>query len=108
MKSNIPGTYTLNYNHTDKAGNSAEEVTNNGVVDTTAPVITLIGEQDSLLELFAPFSDPGATWAGLVDGEGALLGEGDVNTEKPGVYELVYSGLMLRVMWRIQSRVRLR
>ena len=41
----MPGTYTLTFDYTDSNGNAAATVTRTVVVeDTSAPVITLIGD----------------------------------------------------------------
>ena len=41
----VIGSYTVTYNVTDDAGNAATEVTRTvNVTDTTAPVITLVGD----------------------------------------------------------------
>jgi hypothetical protein len=46
---NVPGTYTITYNATDPAGNPATPMTRTvNVVDTTAPVITLNGNEPAL------------------------------------------------------------
>jgi hypothetical protein len=42
---NTPGSYALNYNYTDSNGNAASTVTRTvTVVDTTAPVLTIMGD----------------------------------------------------------------
>ena len=37
------------------------------------------------------YSDPGAIWFDVIDGEGDLLGVGDLNVSKLGIYVLSYS-----------------
>ena len=45
------GQYTVTYNVSDDAGNAASEVTRTvNVTDTTAPVITLVG--DAVVEIY--------------------------------------------------------
>ena len=45
VDTSVIGTYTVTYNVSDDAGNDASEVTRTvNVTDTTAPVITLVGD----------------------------------------------------------------
>ena len=54
------GTYTVTYNVTDSSGNAAVEVTRTvNVIDTTAPVITLVGSTPIDVEFSRPTSTPG-------------------------------------------------
>ncbi|MBW1297302.1 immunoglobulin-like domain-containing protein [Aquimarina litoralis] len=56
------GSYTIYYNATDAAGNAAVQVTRIvNVVDTIAPVITLIGDNPQVIELGVGYSELGAT-----------------------------------------------
>jgi hypothetical protein len=87
-----PGMYFLIYDHVDQTGNEAESITRTvTVVDTTAPVITLTGEPEIILEAGSKYIDPGASWTDIVDGNGVLVGQGDVDSLVPGVYQLTYS-----------------
>lgn len=61
--------WTITYNVDDAAGNSATEVIRTvNVVDTTSPVITLIGDAIVNLTQGQPFTDPGATAVDNLDG----------------------------------------
>ncbi|WP_298545949.1 immunoglobulin-like domain-containing protein [uncultured Aquimarina sp.] len=56
------GSYTIYYDATDAASNAAVQLTRTvNVVDTTAPVITLIGDNPQTIELGAGYSELGAT-----------------------------------------------
>ncbi|WP_299212178.1 immunoglobulin-like domain-containing protein [uncultured Aquimarina sp.] len=56
------GSYTIKYNATDASGNVATQVTRTiHVVDTTAPVITLTGDNPQTIELGAGYTELGAT-----------------------------------------------
>ncbi|WP_299212143.1 immunoglobulin-like domain-containing protein [uncultured Aquimarina sp.] len=56
------GSYTIYYDATDAAGNAAVQVTRTvNVVDTTAPVITLEGDNPQTIELGVGYSELGAT-----------------------------------------------
>ncbi len=90
-----PGTFTLTYNVSDSAGNEATPVTRTvKVVDQTAPVITLLGENPIEVNVGATFVDPGATALDNVDGD--LTGQiavsgGPVDTSVPGDFTLTYN-----------------
>ena len=68
----VPGTYTLTFDYNDTAGNTAATVTRTVVVeDTSAPVITLIGDTNVTHEAGSDYTDLGATWSDAVDGNGS-------------------------------------
>ena len=91
------GTYTVTYNVQDAAGNDAIEVTRTvNVVDTTAPVITLIGDNPQTVERDtsgSTYSDPGAT-AEDPRGDGTLTGSitvtSTVDITTVGTYTVTY------------------
>ena len=87
-----PGVYTITYSATDAAGNSSQitrEVTVLAV-DTTPPVITLLGEDSIEITTEQTFSDPGATATDDTDGTVEVVVNGTVGSE-PGVYTLTYT-----------------
>ena len=87
----VTGTYTLNFNHTDTAGNEALEVNRTvEVLDTIAPVITLNGEGAITHEAGSVYVDENATRTDAVDGSGVVLAAGEVDTTTPGIYTLTY------------------
>ena len=63
------------------------------ILDTTAPVITLIGESEITIEQGGNFTDPGATAADNVDGNitANIVVGGTVDTTAPGIYTLTYN-----------------
>ena len=65
-----PGVYTLTYSATDAAGNSSQVTRQVTVlaVDTTPPVITLLGEASVQITTEQSFNDPGATATDDTDG----------------------------------------
>jgi hypothetical protein len=90
---NLIGTYTINYNVADAAGNAATTVSRDvNVVDTGAPTITLIGSNPILHELQTPFTDPGATAADAADGDltGSISKTGVVDANTASTYTLSY------------------
>jgi hypothetical protein len=88
-----PGSYLLTYSATNDEGAVASATRTVVVVDTTAPVVTLLG--DNPIEMLAdtPFVDPGATASDTCAGDltGSIVVTGVVNTAVPGLYTLTYS-----------------
>lgn len=87
------GTYLVTYDVTDAAGNKAPQLTRTvNVVDTTRPVITLLGNSTITLEKGAAYIDTGATAADNYDGviTSKIAAGGFVNTEAAGTYTLTY------------------
>ncbi|MBI1320173.1 MAG: DUF5011 domain-containing protein [Candidatus Hydrogenedens sp.] len=74
-----PGTYTRTYTVADSQGNEAAATREVQVVDTTPPVLTLLGSEVVMIPCGTEFDDPGATAADVC--EGALA----VETETVGV-----------------------
>src|SRR5699024_10937541 len=62
-------------------------------VDEVAPVITLKGDNPMELEVGDKYEEPGATAQDDVDGDvtDAIKISGEVNTDKAGTYEVVYT-----------------
>ena len=83
------GTYTITYTGTDPSGNSATIVRTINVVDTTAPVITVIGT-DPIHELGDTYTDAGATATDL-SGTVTVVTTGTVDTDTIGTYTLTYT-----------------
>ena len=61
MDTNTVGTYTITYTATDPSGNAATATRTVNVVDTTAPVVTVIGDTTITLELGGTYTELGAT-----------------------------------------------
>jgi len=91
----VAGTYTITYSTSDVAGNAATPVTRTVIVsepvDSTPPVITLIGDNPINLLIGASFTDPGATVTDNVDAPRTITGSGTVNTSAVGTYTLTYT-----------------
>jgi hypothetical protein len=60
--------------------------------DTTAPVITLVGSAAITLDWGSVYIDAGATATDNVDSSVTVNRSGSVNTSKPGVYKISYTG----------------
>lgn len=88
----VPGVYTVLYNAEDASGNIAFQVFRTvEVVDTTPPVIALLGGADVTVECGVPFDDPGASVLDVCEGDLPVIVTGNVNTAAPGNYTLTYS-----------------
>ena len=85
--------YTLTADVNDAAGNSAAQVTSSSfIVDVTAPVITVTGDNPATVELGATYTDAGATATDL-SGVITVTSTGTVNTSAVGSYTITYSAL---------------
>ena len=83
----IVGTYTVTYSATDASGNTGTATRTVTVVDTTAPVITVIGDNPATVELNSTYTDEGAT----ADSGETVISTSDVNTAIVGTYTVTYS-----------------
>jgi hypothetical protein len=84
----------IRYNHTDANGNAAVEVTRTvNVVDTTKPVITLLGATPIDIEVGSSYTDAGATALDNYDGDitSLIVKTGSVNTNLVGTYTIKYN-----------------
>jgi hypothetical protein len=88
------GAYLLQYNVSDSSGNPAEQKTRTvNVIDTTPPVIVLLGDNPMTVELGTPYSEPGFTATDNYDADisGNLVVTGSVNHSVEGTYTLHYN-----------------
>mgnify|MGYP000050068479 FL=1 len=72
------GSYTLTYTATDLTGNTATAIRTVIVADTTAPVISIIGDTTINHPLGSEYVDAGATAIDTVDGEVSVSTSGTV------------------------------
>ena len=94
VNTNVVGDYTLTYTATDASGNSADPVTRIvRVLDTTKPVITLVGPSPYYLECHSVYLDPGATASDACQGTVPVTNDAAtvVNANEPGDYEVTYT-----------------
>ncbi len=92
VDTNTIGTYTIEYDAVDTAGNVATTVSRTvHVADLIAPVITLNGDSTLTVALGATFTDPGATAVDDIDGTIAVTVTGTVDTNTAGTYTLTYT-----------------
>jgi sulfatase modifying factor 1 len=87
------GTYILTYSVADAAGNEANASRTVTVVDTTNPVLTLLGDANVSQAKNSAWVDPGATASDSLDGNltSSITITGTVDVNTTGVYTLTYS-----------------
>lgn len=87
-----PGAYEIKYTVKDAAGNVGEATRIVRVRDTEAPVLTLAGEKKLYIKRGEAYAEPGYTAVDSIEGDMAarVTVEGEVDTEKLGVYTLTY------------------
>jgi hypothetical protein len=94
VDTDVVGSYTITYNVSDAAGNAATEVTRTvNVVDTTLPVITLLGDATVTIEVGSGYSDDGATASDNYDGDitDDIVVVNPVDTDVVGSYTITYN-----------------
>jgi len=85
------GTYTVSYNVEDFANNQAITVERTvNVVDTTIPVITLIGTPTILVQTGSPYVEQGGDVTDTCDATVSVDITGTVDTGVPGTYQVFY------------------
>ncbi|HOC69409.1 MAG TPA: DUF5011 domain-containing protein, partial [Candidatus Hydrogenedentes bacterium] len=90
----LVGVYSITYDVTDGAGNSAVQVTRTvNVTDTTKPVITLNGTTPVTVECGSTYTDAGATASDVCDGTltTSIVTNNPVNAGAVGTYTVTYN-----------------
>ncbi len=94
VNTGVLGTYTLRYNAIDNAGNRADEVVRTvRVVDTTKPVVTLIGSSTVRVKQGETYTEPGMNVSDNYDSSNQIQQtiSGSVNISTVGTYTLTYT-----------------
>ncbi|MCP3997084.1 MAG: DUF5011 domain-containing protein, partial [bacterium] len=95
VDTSVVGLYSVTYDVTDANGNDAVQVTRTvDVVDTTAPVITLLGSNPQIIEVGSAYTELGATAADIGDGDlsgSIVIDASGVNTSAVGTYSVTYN-----------------
>ncbi|MFC0603351.1 immunoglobulin-like domain-containing protein [Winogradskyella pulchriflava] len=95
VNTSVAGTYFVNYDVSDAAGNAADTVTRTVVVaeDTTPPVINLIGSSTVNLFVGDAYTEQGATATDNIDGDisSSIVITGNVDTSIAGTYTVEYN-----------------
>ena len=88
------GSYSVTYSVSDTEGNAAPDVVRTvSVVDTTKPVITLLGNATETVEARGAYTDAGASASDTLDGNltGSVTRVSKVKTDAVGSYTVTYS-----------------
>ncbi len=95
VDSNTIGSYIVTYAVEDSSGNMATAVRTVNVIDTTSPVITILGENPATVEVSSAYADAGATAFDIGDGDltGSILVTSSVNTSAAGSYTVIYDAV---------------
>ena len=91
---NVVGTYSIMYSATDGNGLQAVQLIRSvNVVDTTAPVITLIGDATVTHEGATVYTDAGATASDTMDGDitDSIVTTSTVDADAIGTYTVTYN-----------------
>jgi hypothetical protein len=96
VNTNVVGTYLITYDVSDNAGNTATQVTRtvNVNLDSTAPIISLIGSSTINLNIGDTYTEQGATATDNFDGNisaNIVIGGDFVNTNLVGNYVINYN-----------------
>ena len=90
VDTNTVGSYTITYTATDLDNNSSTASRVVNVVDTTAPVVTVLGDNPATVELGTSYDDAGATAFDL-SGPVDVSSTGSVNVNTLGSYTITYA-----------------
>jgi hypothetical protein len=93
VNTSVLGTYTLTYNVSDSSGNAATAVVRTvKVVDTTKPVITMLGTSPVTVKRWGTYKDAGATASDNYDGNitSRIVTVNKVNVWVLGTYKVTY------------------
>jgi hypothetical protein len=87
------GTYSVTYTVVDSAGNTGQAQRTVEVVDTAAPVITLVGPATVTLTVGDTYADQGATADDGLNGDltANIVVDNPVNTTTAGTYTVTYN-----------------
>ncbi len=91
VNTTVPGSYTITYSASDAAGNTGTATRTVNVIDVTAPLITVAGDNPLYLPVGAAFNDPGVSAFDAIDGDVAVQTTGTVDTATRGTYVLTYT-----------------
>jgi predicted outer membrane repeat protein len=87
------GSYTVTWTATDNLGHSDTDTQNVDIVDTTPPIITLLGSATVILNIGDGYLDAGMTVTDLVDTNPNITIVNPVNTALAGNYTITYDAV---------------
>lgn len=89
----VLGAYELLYSAVDKAGNTSTATRTFNVIDSTAPVVSLMSDASFTMQVGDEYREFGATVSDNFDTELSLSLVSNVDTSTAGEYEIVYSSM---------------
>ena len=97
VDANTVGAYVVTYDAIDVNGNAADQVTRTITVqDTTAPTITLAGDNPVILETLESYVESGATASDFCHGDltaSIVIDSSEVDVLTPGSYNVFYTSV---------------
>jgi len=93
LNTNSPNVYQLVYTTTNSLGLAGSAIRLVTVVDTTAPVITILGANPLTILTNTPFIDPGANALDACGGSFIVTNNSNVNPTIAGSYTVTYSSM---------------
>ena len=91
VNAEVPGSYLIEYSATDAAGNATTNTRVVNVVDTTAPALTILGDNPATNECHIAYTDAGATASDACAGVVSVSTNNLVDANVPGVYTVIYT-----------------
>ncbi|MCP4482112.1 MAG: DUF5011 domain-containing protein [bacterium] len=94
INTGLLGSYEVYYSATDDVGNISFSTRTVNIVDTTVPVITLLGDAPKILPVFGSYSELGATALDNNDGDisgSVAIDTSSINMDIIGNYAVIYS-----------------
>ena len=91
VNANAPGSYTVTYTSDDGAGHTNTATRTVVVIDTLAPVITVLGANPATNECHVAYTDAGATATDACAGSVSVSSSSTVNANAPGTYAVTYT-----------------
>ena len=90
-KSSGEGTWYLHVQAKDSGDDESEVVNVSAILDNTAPIITVIGDNPKTVPYGSVYEDEGASATDNIDGEIAVDSSGEVDTDDAGEYTVTYT-----------------
>ncbi len=93
IDTSIPGSYTVTYTVSDTSNNQASVTRTVNIIDTTIPIITLLGANPQQIEVGASYTELGAGATDNSDGDisnSIMIDSSSVNTQMIGDYQVTY------------------
>ena len=93
VDTNTVGVYTIYYSASDDNGNQASATRTVNVVDTNAPVITVLGANPVTVEAGTTYNDAGATAQDTFDGDisSSITSTNNIDMTTLGTYSVIYN-----------------